>query len=1449
MKIRGLLLLLFLSHFLYSQEVKGRFSRDVLTKAQSKPLSNQPLFIENKNQWSDGIQYFIKTRDQNFWLTNQGFRADMHQLVKYPSPKIEEISVESELDSGILFGHVWDFILLNKNANSFFQNIRKQSFYHNYFIGNDSNKWASKVSLYESVLEKNVYTNIDLHYYLSEKKDLEYDFIIHPGGSVQNIKFLLSGLDNVKLDDQGDILLNTTYFGAIPLTKPHTFQYIDGKKVLVKSKYLIQNDTISIQVGDYNLNYDLIVDPVVKYSTYIDCIGCTSCTNYSYDIDVNDSLEAIITGKTYYNTYPVTTGAYKSTSIANQYDIYLTKLTANGDNLLYSTFFGGSSGDYGYGVAYDSAQNIIFTGNTQSIDFPLNNNLYPPLILSTTLVPFIAKLDSSGGVLMFSSVINSTVNGGGRGSSIIADKNLNIYVTGYTNSASFPTTAGAIRTTFTSQEGFLMKLNPLGGLLFSTYIGGSNSDVLRGIDLDPNGNIYVVGNSSSSDFHLSVPGYSKTKSGTSQDVVVCKLKNDGSSMLYATYIGGSTGGETGTAIAIDNNGNSYFTGFGASTNFPTTAGSFKTAPASGDIFVSSLDSSGTILRKSTAVGQGYSYGIDVDECGFVVISGYTSSPTFPITSDAFVKTVSSLENIVTVFDYDLKSLTFSTLFGGKSADYGEASVSVKRQNLIISGTTHSNDFPVTAGAYQTSRFGTNSCDAPVVYAFNKICFVTEPIVKADPLFFCDTTPQFVTLRGIKTVGGCNTDTSNVIINWTKGYQRTPIATGDSIRVFLKLNDTIFGQAVDTLNLCKSKEFQFVTQYVYFIKDTTLCFGGSIFFNGSNRTTTGIYKDTFLTGLNCDSVLILNLKILSQILITNPKTICPGDSFLWNGVYRKTPGSYRDTFLSALGCDSIVTLSLSYIPYKFTTISNTICQGDSILWNGVYIKTAGAYKDSFMSSLFCDSIVTLNLNLKYPKVGSIVIDICLGQSYSWNGNSYSLAGNYVDTLAASNGCDSFDNLILNVHEPTRDTFDANICIGSHYLWNGILQNSSGYYPDTFASIYGCDSFVWLNLIVHPLPNVFIDTPICSNQSFLWYGTHYNTADTLKDTTTSIWGCDSFTTYRLRIVPIKFSSFFDTSCLGATYIWNGVQISVSGAYLDTFQSREKCDSIVTLYLHVKPNSTYHIFDTLCQGDSVWWNNLYAKMSGQYNDTFVNHLGCDSIVILNLAIKPYRMGQINTTICALDSVEFKGQKFFTTGSFYDTIYSTNPLLCDSITTLNLTVRPMLQTHLYDTVCINQQYLWNGDTIRNSGIYKDTLISSTGCDSFLFLHHTINPKIVLQLSHCFLKGSVFTFRSKNYSIAGIYSDSTNNLFSCDTVFILQLTEITPIIESIDTFSCGTINIKGKNYFSSDSLIERYANSRGCDSFIHKTFINIQKPLRRDTLRINFCDSFLYQSKYYFCF
>jgi hypothetical protein len=583
----------------------------------------------------------------------------------------------------------------------------------NYFRGNDPAHWQTGLAQYSQVVYRELWQGIDLKL-REQEKSLKYEFRVHAGAQVSNIRLAYTGASGVRLDDSGTLLIESPA-GLLRDAPPVAYQEIAGVRVPVESHYVLNNATgeygFTIGAG-YQPSHDLIIDPGVSYSTFL---GGTS-HEIGSGIAVDAAGNAYIVGITQSPDFTTTAGAFDRTGAASTVsDVFVAKLNPTGTALVYATFIGGSDFDFGRAIAIDAAGNAYITGQTKSSDFPTTKGAFDttfnipancPRCAADNYDAFVTKLNASGSALVY-----STFLGGAQdiddALGIAVDSLGSAYVTGETASPDFPITPGAFRTVKNaSDDAYVTKLNPAGSaLVYSTFIGGSQVEFGVRIAVDASHNAYVLGNTSSPDFPTT-PGAFDTSFNGAFDVFVLKLNAAGTALVYSTFLGGS-GFDSAGGLAIDSAGNAYVSGGTASSDFPITPGAFQTvSPNStgGGGFVTKLNPTGSALVYSTFLGDAGCNGLALTPTGNVWVTGSTTSQTFPTTPDAFqgflhVNGATSSDGFITELNATGTAILYSTYLGGTNTDYGTDLALDSTGNVYVTGETMSSDFPTTAGAF------------------------------------------------------------------------------------------------------------------------------------------------------------------------------------------------------------------------------------------------------------------------------------------------------------------------------------------------------------------------------------------------------------------------------------------------------------------------------------------------------------------------------------------------------------------------------------------------------------------------------------------------------------------------------------------------------------------------------------------------------------------------------
>ncbi|HEV8042956.1 MAG TPA: SBBP repeat-containing protein [Bryobacteraceae bacterium] len=383
--------------------------------------------------------------------------------------------------------------------------------------------------------------------------------------------------------------------------------------------------------------------------------------------------------------------------------------------VVYSSYYGAQGDTAATAVAVDSNGNAYVTGWTDSTDLPTSSSVQG--FNAGSVDAFVMKLNSAGNTLLYATYIGGS--GDDRGYGIAVDGGGNAYVTGTTTSGNFPLKVPLQSTLSGGRDAFVLKLNAAGdSLTFSTYLGGAGTETGYGIALDSQGNAYVTGDTTSSNFPTLTPF--QASNGGGQDAFVSKITPAGV-MVYSTYLGGS-GNEHAAAISVDSSGSAYITGGTFSTNFPT-ATPFQAANAGGqDAFVTKLSSGGNSLVYSTYLGGSggalgapeAGAGIAVDTLGHAFVVGSTSSMNFPLA--AAVQLVfggGAMNAFISEFNAFGTGLVYSTYFGGSTQDYGQAIAVDLAGNTYVAGYTGSADMP-TVAPLQVSLLGSYNAFALII---------------------------------------------------------------------------------------------------------------------------------------------------------------------------------------------------------------------------------------------------------------------------------------------------------------------------------------------------------------------------------------------------------------------------------------------------------------------------------------------------------------------------------------------------------------------------------------------------------------------------------------------------------------------------------------------------------------------------------------------------------------
>ncbi|HEX3281567.1 MAG TPA: SBBP repeat-containing protein, partial [Pyrinomonadaceae bacterium] len=675
----------------------------LLDRGQLSNLAAQlPLsFEQNMGQLDTRAKFSARGSDYTVFLTSTGALVELRQNT---SRNLKAHGRTKSASSSSLAMN-----LLGANARATATGVEQLPGHGNYFLGNDPSKWRTNVPTFRAVRYEDIYPGISLGYY-GNRQELEYDFIVAPGANPQTIRLRFNQSARPRIDADGDLVLRTP-LGELRQRKPVVYQEIYGQRRLVAGRFtVVAKQTIGFEVGPYDNTRELIIDPTLVFSTYLG--GSGDDLGSSIAVDSNNNI--YIAGTTSSTNFPLQSAAYGSNS--GLADIFVTKIDATGANILYSTYIGGSGQDRGDGIAIDANGNAYVVGrvDSSSTNFPTTLGSFAPNYRGGDFDGVVFKLNGQGNALVYSGFLGGEENDSTEGVAI--DAAGNAYVTGGTKSSAFPTTTSAYQGTRAGDtDAYLTKINSAGsGLVYSTFLGGSGSDRGSGIAIDTNGNAYVSGFTSASDFPTE--NAFQNSFGGSFDAFVAKFDTNSSgasSLVFCSYLGGA-GDDKAYGIAIDAGGNNmYVSGQTSSNNFPLLAPAQPAFGGSFDAFVAKISSAGTKVYATYLGGSGddRGSGVAVNAAGAAYVTGATSSTNFPTVSPLQLANGGGFDAFVAKLNPAGNALLYSTYLGG-SANESNATTGTSTNpialdsfgNAYITGFSSSTNFP-TANPLQSSKAG------------------------------------------------------------------------------------------------------------------------------------------------------------------------------------------------------------------------------------------------------------------------------------------------------------------------------------------------------------------------------------------------------------------------------------------------------------------------------------------------------------------------------------------------------------------------------------------------------------------------------------------------------------------------------------------------------------------------------------------------------------------------
>lgn len=775
-------------------------------------------------------------------------------------------------------------------------------------------------------------------------------------------------------------------------------------------------------------------------------------------------------------------------------------------------------------------------------------------------------------------------------------------------------------------------------------------------------------------------------------------------------------------------------------------------------------------------------------------------------------------------------------------------------NWSNGATTQSVTLKQTGTYYVTVTNGNNCSAVSSPFSVTVEPSPSDTVSAGGPTTFCSGSDVVLTAASGSTYRWSNNATTQSITVTQAGtYTVTVTSPNNCNAASIPVQITVHTNPDDTVSVSGPTSFCSGGQ-------VTLTAAPGLTYSWSTSATTqaitvsqtGSYSVTVTNGNNCSAVspvtnVTVNPTPVATITASGPTSFCQGGSvnltasasatYLWsNGLTSRTipvttSGSYIVTVTSSSQCTAASAPTV--VTVDSPTVINTQPASQVSCINGAVVFTVAAGGDS--------------LTYQWQKNG-VNISGQTGASYSIPTASYSDTGNYRVVVKGACGTDTSHTASLAV--ASQLTFSQQpqsqiACQGNSvtfmvianggsttYQWRKNGQNISNATSATYVisnvivadtGSYSC--YVTSNcgdatsdsatLTVKLPSSSSLSQSICTGASYNFNGRELSAAGTYLDTLTNSNGCDSIITLHLTLIPPLTYTYYDTICSGSTYNFNGQNLTAAGVYSDTIITTGGCDSIVTLHLAVKQFSTSNNSASICQGGEYNFDGHTLTTAGTYSDTLSASNGCDSIAYLHLTVNQPTSATISANICPGQHYNFNGHTLTTGGTYLDTL--TNAAGCDSFITLHLTNITTITYGYSAAICAGNSYSFNGHVLTSAGVYTDTLQSSGGCDSIVTLHLTVNQPSGSSFSTSVCYGASYSFAGRNLSASGTYFDTLTNHYGCDSIITLNLTVDPAIVTNLHASICSgsAYTFNGQQLTSSGTYHAYLTAQNGCDSTV----------------------------------
>lgn len=729
-------------------------------------------FRPNEGQWHPNVEFRADLPNGKLYIEEDALTFDLYDPAKMAAHMghPHDSDRTRERPDAIPF-HAYKVHFKGSDGPQRIRKDGKSRSYSNYYISDDPEDWASKVHAYQTLTYEGLYDGIDL---VLRKKDqpnaLKYDLIIAPGADPDQVGFSYEGVEELKIDDEGHLIVRTSV-GTVREAAPKAFQQIDGEKRKVPCEYVLEESELSFRFPEgYDAGKELVIDPTLIFSTYSGSFS----DNFGYTATF-DSEGFLYSGSSAFgNSYPTTTGAYRTsyaggTGMPNEpgTDIAISKYDTSGSFHVWSTYLGGSSDELPHSMIVNENDELFVYGTSSSPDFPVTPSAYDTTFDGGTGVQMngigvdyvngsdiiVSRLSNDGTALLASTFVGGSGNDGlntdgdlrynyadeVRGEIIIDEQN-RVYIASTTRSNDFPTTSGSYQEFMPGgdQSACVIKMdNNLNSLLWSSFYGGSGEDAAYSLTLDRNDDLFITGGTNSPDLPTDSNTIQPSNAGGRADAFVAHLDKEGDSLINASYWGTD---EYDQSYFVRTDGDDHVHLFGQTEKMDSSyiIDAAYATPNSGQ-YITQMTTEMDSVIWSTVFGAGNGV-IDisptaflVDLCHRIYLSGWGGSTNditglnnntgmtqgMDITGNAFRSTSDGSDFYLMVLRDDASGIEYGSYMGGdQSAEHVDGGTSRfdrkgRIYQSVCAGCGGNSDFPIEPDPGAVSSTNNANCNNAV----------------------------------------------------------------------------------------------------------------------------------------------------------------------------------------------------------------------------------------------------------------------------------------------------------------------------------------------------------------------------------------------------------------------------------------------------------------------------------------------------------------------------------------------------------------------------------------------------------------------------------------------------------------------------------------------------------------------------------------------------------------